>query len=56
MIETRAIVAIFVYVIFLVILIIIKDWSMYKFERKCRIKIKHLQLKERYELVKRITR
>lgn len=31
-------------------------WHIYKFNKKCDLKIKHLRLKERYEMLKRLTR
>lgn len=56
MVNQTLLIGLVAYIIFVFLLIAIKDWSLYKFEKKCQLKIRHLQQKERYELLKRLTR
>ena len=56
MVSQTLLIGLVAYIIFVFLLIVISDWSIYKFEKKCQVKIRHLQLKERYELLKRLTR
>lgn len=35
---------------------VLMEWQLYKFNKRCDLKIKHLRLKERYEMLKRLKR
>lgn len=56
MIDARLLIGIVMIGVLMLSLKVLMEWQLYKFNKKCQFKIRHLQIKERYELLKRLTR
>ncbi len=56
MIDNELFIVVFLVGILMLSIKLLMEWQLYKFNKSCDLKIKHLRLKERYEMIKRLTK
>lgn len=56
MIDDKFVICVMMFGMLILLVTALMKWNLYKFNKKCDLKIKHLRLKERYEMLKRLTR